>query len=98
VGYDKLDPQEDLVNYFERVSGHSLRGKADLDRYLDYARDVRPSLWLHVNRVSQGWALVKQLILVLLFAVALGQYIFLDVFVEVASLQRTVYFVSSNRS
>lgn len=90
---ERLDAQEDLVNYFERVTGHAIRSRADLDRYLDYAQDVRPQ-WLHVNRVPTGSAFFKQIVLALLLVIAVVQYVALDALVEIASLPGTTYFVS----
>ena len=93
----KLDPQEDLLNYFERVNGWRLKTKGDLDRYLDYAQEVRPP-WLRASRVERGWPLLKQILLAVLFAVAAGQYIFLDAAVEIASLPGTIYFLTPGNS
>ena len=93
----RLESQEDLLSYFERVNGSGLRTKDDLERYLDCAREVRP-LWVHVNRRPRDWALAKQVLLVVLFAVAAAQYIFLDTAVTIASLPSTVYFVGPGKS
>lgn len=94
---DRLDPQEDLVGYFERVTGKRIRTREDLERYLECAQEVRPQ-WLHVNRVPQGSALFKQIVLAALLAIAVVQYVSMDVLVEIASMPSTTYFVSAGRS
>jgi len=94
---DRLDPQEDLVGYFERSTGQRIRTRADLERYLDCAEEVRPQ-WLEVNRVPRGSALFKQIVLVLLFVIALAQYITMDTLVEIAKIPSNIYFVSSARA
>ena len=90
---ERLDAQEDLVNYFERVTGRSIRSRADLDRYLDCAQEVRPQ-WLHVNRIPTGSTFFKQIVLAVLLVIAVVQYVSLDALVEIASLPRTTYFIS----
>ena len=90
---ERLDTQEDLVSYFERVTGHGIRSRADLERYLDCAQEVRPQ-WLHVNRIPTGSGFFKQIVLAVLLVIAVGQYVALDALVEIASLPRTTYFVS----
>ncbi len=87
---DERGTQEDLLLYYERVSGRILRTQADLDRFLDCAQEVRPQ-WLHVNRPPRGMALAKQIVLALLFAFASLQYFVLDVVTEIAALRENVY-------
>ena len=94
---DRLDPQEDLVGYFERSTGQRIRTRADLERYLDCAEEVRPQ-WLQINRVPRGSTLFKQIVLVLLFVIALAQYVTMDTLVEIAKLPSNIYFVSSARA
>jgi hypothetical protein len=90
---ERLDPQEDLVNYFERVTGHGMKTREDLERYLDCAQEVRPQ-WLHVNRVPRGANLFKQIALGVLLVIAVVQYVSMDVLVEIASLPSTTYFLT----
>lgn len=91
---ERLEAQEDLVNYFERVTGRGIKTREDLERYLDCAQEVRPQ-WLHVNHVPRGSNLFKQIVLAVLFVIAVVQYVSMDVLVDIASLPRTTYFVSS---
>ena len=91
---ERLDPQEDLVAYFERSTGQRIRTRADLERYLDCAKEVRPQ-WLHVTSVPKGSALLKQIVLAVLFVVALAQYMSMDVLLEIAKLPANTYFTSS---
>ena len=94
---DRLDPQEDLVAYFERVTGKRIRTREDLERYLECAKEVRPQ-WLHVNRAPHGSALLRQIVLAALFVIAVVEYVSMDVLVEIASMPSTTYFVSGGRS
>lgn len=93
--YRQLNPQEDLVNYFERSVGRGIKTKADLESYLAYAEEVRP-VAVHLEEPPHSWSTVKQLVLAALFAIAVGQYIFIDVVVEIASLSHTLYFTPSS--
>lgn len=94
---ERLEAQEDLVSYFERVSGHSIRTREDLERYLDCAREVRPQ-WVHVNRVPKGASLVRQIVLAVLFLIAVVQYVSMDVLVEIARVPSNTYFSPPDRS
>ncbi|HEX2566882.1 MAG TPA: hypothetical protein VHN19_05755 [Burkholderiales bacterium] len=94
---NRLDPQEDLVGYFERSTGQRIRTRADLERYLDCAEEVRPQ-WLEVDRIPRGSALFKQIVLALLFLIALAQYVTMDTLLEIARLPSNIYFVSSGRT
>ena len=94
---DRLEPQEDLVDYFERSTGRRIRTRADLERYLDCAQEVRPQ-WHHINRVPTGSSLFKQIVLALLFAIAVVQYVTMDVLVEIAKIPSNIYIVPSTRS
>jgi hypothetical protein len=91
---ERLEPQEDLVEYFERSTGQRIRTRADLERYLDCAKQVRPQ-WLHVTRVPKGPALLKQIVLAMLFVVASAQYLSMDVLLEIAKLPANTYSTSS---
>ena len=93
----RLDPQEDLVAYFERSTGQRIRSSADLERYLDCAEEIRPQ-WLHVTSVPKGSALLKQIVLALLFVIAAVQYVTMDVLVEIARLPANTYFVPPARA
>jgi len=94
---ERLDAQEDLVHYFERVTGHGMKTKEDLERYFDCAREVRPQ-WVHLNRLPRGGALLRQVVLAVLFVIVAVQYVSLDVLVEIASLPHTTYFIASSAS
>ena len=91
MNQENLEPQDDLLRYFEKVTDKSIRTREDLDRYLSCVEEVRPQ-WFHVNRPARGWPLVQRIILVVLFGVALVQYVMIDVIVEIASLRQTLYF------
>ena len=54
---------------------------------------MRPQ-WLHVNQVAGGWDLFKQIALAALFAIAVAQYVFLDVLIDIASLPANTYFIA----
>ena len=90
---ERLDAQEDLVSYFERVTGRGIKTREDLERYLDCAKEVRPQ-WVHVNRVPDAPALFKQIVLAVLLVIAVVQYVSLDVLIEIATMPSTTYFIS----
>ena len=94
---ERLEAQEDLVTYFERVTGHGIKTREDLERYFDCAQEVRPQ-WVHVNRVPKGSALVRQIILAVLLVIAVVQYVSMDVLVEIARMPTNTYFSSPDRA
>jgi hypothetical protein len=92
VEHEELEPQEDLLRYFEKVSNRPVRTREDLENYLGFVDEVKPQ-WLHVNRAARGWPLAQRIVLVVLFGFAVVQYYVVDVIAEIASLRGTTYFV-----
>lgn len=97
MGIRQLDPQEDLVNYYERSVGRGLKTQADLESYLACAEEIRP-VSVHLEQPARPWGAVKEIVLAALFALALGHYIYVDVALEIASMQHTIYFTPGSAS
>ena len=74
----------------EQVSGHSLRTRQDIDRYLQFLNEVRPQkepgTWL-----VTGLVVLKRLVLIALMAFAAFQYLAVGVVTEVLSVDKVKF-------
>lgn len=82
----ELQAQEELL-YVERVAGHALRTRQDMDRYFEYLQAVHPP---HNSGASLQAAcrVAKRLVFIALVAFATFQFFAVDVVSEVMTIDK----------
>jgi hypothetical protein len=83
------ETREELLRYLEQVSGHSLRTRQDVDRFLRFLDEVHP----HKNPApaDTGWSIAKRLILAVLLGFAVFQYYAVDVVTEIMLIEKVKF-------
>jgi hypothetical protein len=83
------ETREELLRHLEKLTGRTLRTRADIAAYV---REIR--LRSAADQPSvQRWLKAKKVTLIALFAFGVIQYYLLDVMLEIASMRTTTYFV-----
>ena len=83
------ETREELVQHLERLTGRTLRTRADIEAYVQEAAARKAADEPSVRR----WLKVKKATLIALLAFGVIQYYVLDVMLEIASLPANTYFV-----
>ena len=85
---DRPASREELLQHLEKISGRSIRTRADLEAYVNEvkAQVARPS------PAARRWAIVKHATLGVGLLIAVLQYYLIDIYVQVASLQGMQFF------
>ena len=83
------ETREELVQHLERLTGRTLRTRADIEAYVQEAAARKAADQPSVRR----WLKVKKATLIALLAFGVIQYYVLDVMLEIASLPANTYFV-----
>jgi hypothetical protein len=78
---------EMLLRHLERRAGRSLRSPAAIDTYLATLPPAKQ------DRPSSGRSLLRETVLVLFLMVAVLQYYYMDVSLEIAALNQVTVFV-----
>jgi hypothetical protein len=83
------ETREELVQHLEKVTGRSLRTRADIQAYVREHAERKAADQPSVRR----WLNAKRVTLIVLLAFGILQYYILDVMLEIASLPGTTFFV-----
>lgn len=89
IDEEELAGREELLRLLEEASGRPLRSRAAVREYLDELEQRRAQ----ESVVAQRWRAAKILTLGLLGALALLQYYFLDIMVQMVSVPQLTIFV-----
>ena len=81
------ETREELLRYLEQVSGHAMRTREDVDRFLEFFAEVHPERRF-LESLSSYWLVAKRLVLVALMAFAVFQYFAVDAVTEVLEFDR----------
>jgi heme A synthase len=83
------ESREELIQHLEKLTGRSLKTRADIAAYVREAAARSAADTPSVQR----WTSVKKITLIALFAFGLIQYYILEVMLEIATMHNTTYFV-----
>jgi hypothetical protein len=81
--------REELVQHLEKLTGRTLRTRADIQAYVREVAARKAADQPSVRR----WLKAKKVTLFALLAFSVMQYYILDVMLEIVSLRSTTYFV-----
>jgi hypothetical protein len=88
------ETREELVQHLEKVTGRTLKTRADIRAYVREVAERKAADQPSVRR----WLNAKRITLVALLAFGVLQYYILDVMLEIASLPSTTFFVPASTS
>lgn len=81
--------REQLLEHLERLSGRSIRTRAELE---DYLNELKASAsGAQPGRPARLWTIARQATLGAGLAIALLQYYLMDVYAQIESLQRVQF-------
>ena len=83
------DTREELVQHLERLTGRTLRTRADIEAYVQEAAARKAADQPSVRR----WLRAKKATLIALLTFGVIQYYVLDVMLEIASMPSNTYFI-----
>jgi len=88
----ELETREELLNYLERVSGHSMRTRQDMDRFLEFMDEVHP---VRANKrfAAGSWSVAKHIVLLLLAGFSIFQYLAVDTTTEILSFEKIKFLI-----
>lgn len=86
------ETREELVQHLEKLTGRTLRTRADIQAYVREVSERKASDLPSVRR----WLNAKRITLVALLAFGVVQYYILDVLLEITSMRTTTYFVPAS--
>ena len=81
--------REELLRHLDQLAGRSIRTRAELEAYLDELKargEPAP-----VKPLDRRWAIAKQAVLGFGLLIAVLQYYLIDIYVEIASMQRVQF-------
>lgn len=84
------ETREELLRYLEQVSGHALRTRADVDRFLEFYAEVHPGKQRR-EALADSWLVAKRVVLVMLAAFAVFQYFAVEAVTEVLTIDRVKF-------
>lgn len=83
------ETREELVQHLEKLTGRTLRTRAEIQAYVREVSDRKATDEPSVRR----WLNAKRITLIALLAFGVVQYYVLDVLLEIVSMRTTTYFV-----
>ena len=83
------ETREELVQHLEKLTGRTLRTRADIQAYVREVSERKATDLPSVRR----WLNAKRITLVALLSFGVVQYYILDVLLEIASMRTTTFFV-----
>jgi hypothetical protein len=86
------ETREELVQYLEKLTGRTLRTRADIQAYVREVSARKASDQPAVRR----WLKTKRITLIALLAFGITQYYMLDVLLEIVSMPRNTFFVPAS--
>lgn len=86
------ESREDLVQHLEKLTGRTLRTRADIQAYVREVAERKSSEQSSVRR----WLKAKKVTLAALLAFGVVQYYALDVMLEIVSIRSTTFFVPAS--
>jgi hypothetical protein len=86
------ETREELVQHLEKLTGRTLRTRADIQAYVREVAERKATDLPSVRR----WLNAKRITLVALLAFGVVQYYILDVLLEIASMRTTTFFVPAS--
>jgi len=86
------ETREELVQHLEKLTGRTLRTRADIQAYVREVSARKATDQPSVRR----WLNAKRITLVALLAFGVIQYYILDVLLEIASMRGTTFFVPAS--
>lgn len=89
INEDELVAREELLRLLEERSGRPLRSRGAVRRYLDELAQHHAA----ASRLGERWRAAKTMALGILGVLALLQYYFLDIMVQVVSVPQLTVFV-----
>ena len=81
--------REELLEHLERLSGRSIRTRAELEDYLNELKGRAPGT--PSGRPERLWTIARHAVLGAGLAIALLQYYLMDVYAQIESLQRVQF-------
>lgn len=90
----KAESPAELLTYLEDLTGRRLRSFESVRLFLQELSDEEAAR----RRSAAAKRSVREAVLVLLLAAAFAQYYYLDMLVQVESLQRVIYFVPATKA
>lgn len=83
------ESHEEMLRFLERLSGRTLRTRAEREAYLGELRGGAQGA--QPGRAQRRWAIVKHATLAVGLLIAVLQYYLIDIYVQILSLQRVQY-------
>ena len=87
------ETREELVQHLEKLTGRTLRTRADIQAYVREVAQRKAADEPGVRR----WLKVKRITLLALLAFGVMQYYILDVLLEIVSMRTTTFFVPASQ-